>query len=107
MWETPLVCYYLVIHVLITVCTPTAAKQTQGQQNKVCRAGPAWMCESVSDLGLLIPQHYLRDFVEIVTGLISSVFSFGVHTRDQSSNFVLPRLHVRQIWNVHSVRNRV
>lgn len=25
----PLVCFYLVIHILITVCTPTAANQTQ------------------------------------------------------------------------------
>lgn len=40
------------------------------------------MCESFSDLGLLIQQHYLRDFAEIVTGLPPSVFfSWSSHTR--------------------------
>lgn len=63
--KPPPVCFYLVIHILITVCSPSAANQTQTEQNKVCTAGLAWMCESLSDLGLLIQQHYLRDSTDI------------------------------------------
>lgn len=43
------------------------------------------MCESSSDLGLLIQQHYLRGFIDVITGLPFSVFSRGVHTPAQSS----------------------
>lgn len=47
------------------------------------------MCESFSDLGLLIQQHYLGDLVETVMGFPSCVFSCEVVK-----------------WNVQSVHSR-